>query len=116
MYAEHSIAYDNLTTYFYGFSYWRGDTCLSWDDTLDRLEFHSIEPVPVLGRGEYSQEGIYQIVKNLDLEKHEGVVVRPVREFTMSEFPTVVGKWVRENHVKTNDHWMHQEMKVNKLA
>jgi len=116
MYAQHSIAYTELASYFYGFSYWNGDTCYSWDDTVYRLEFHGITPVPVLGRGKYSQEAIHQIVRDLDLERQEGVVVRPARAFDISEFPCVVGKWVRPDHVKTNDHWMHQEMKVNGLS
>lgn len=28
---------------------------------------------------------------------------------------TQVGKWVRANHVQTDDHWMHQAVVPNKL-
>lgn len=115
MYAEHSIRYDNLDSYFYGFSYWRDDTCLDWDTTLERFEFHNIIPVKELGRGTFSKEGIHQISRDLDLNHQEGLVIRPVREFTLDEFPYVVGKWVRPNHVQTDDHWMHSAVVPNGL-
>ncbi|WP_444997397.1 RNA ligase family protein [Aliikangiella sp. IMCC44359] len=36
LFAQHSIAYKNLSSYFYGFSIWNEDNdCLSWKDTLE---------------------------------------------------------------------------------
>jgi len=35
MFAEHSIKYDELESYFYGFSVWDQTTCLSWDESIE---------------------------------------------------------------------------------
>ncbi|WP_211767419.1 RNA ligase family protein [Kutzneria sp. CA-103260] len=34
MYARHSVPYDRLDSWFYAFSVWAGDRCLSWDATV----------------------------------------------------------------------------------
>ena len=38
MFAKHSIYYDNLTTYLYGFHIWDNHKCLSWKETLEWFE------------------------------------------------------------------------------
>lgn len=52
---------------------------------------------------------------NLDLDKQEGYVVRTVDSFAYEEFNRSVSKWVRKDHVVTDDHWMHQAMILNTL-
>lgn len=39
----------------------------------------------------------------------EGVVVRSKFPFHYSQFERKLGKYVRENHVKTDEHWKHQD-------
>src|SRR5690349_14251690 len=34
LFARHSIAYEELRSWFYGFSVWDGDRCLGWDETV----------------------------------------------------------------------------------
>lgn len=34
MYARHSLAYDDLDSYLYGFSVWDADRCLPWEETV----------------------------------------------------------------------------------
>ena len=51
LYAEHSIAYDDLESYFYGFSVWDDQICFSWDETLEMFKSWNVTPVPVLYRG-----------------------------------------------------------------
>ena len=47
LYAKHSIHYDNLPSYFMGFSMWQGETCYSWDDTKEMFDLIGITPVEV---------------------------------------------------------------------
>lgn len=109
VYAVHSIEYSNLESYFYGFSVWEDTTCLSWDDTVEYFELLGITSVPVLYRGRYDE----QVIKSLNIEKKEGYVIRLVDSF--NDFAQSVAKYVRPNHVQTEFHWMHGEVKPNKL-
>jgi len=119
MFAEHSIPYDQLKSYFYGFSVWNDrNQCLSWDDTQEWFELLGIQSVPVVYRGIYDEEAIKEATKYItsNPDEHEGYVVRIVDSFDMSEFRKVVGKYVRKGHVNTIKHWMHgQRVVPNKL-
>lgn len=115
MYARHSIAYDELETYFYAFGYWDGNTCLDWDTTLALFDRWDFTPVPTLWRGKFDETILREIADDLDLERQEGYVVRVVDSFKLNEFSTAVAKWVRPGHVQTNTHWMHSEIIPNKL-
>lgn len=47
----------------------------------------------------------------------EGIVVRTKFPFHYSQFERRIGKYVRENHVKTSDeHWKHKEKKKNQIG
>ena len=113
LYAKHSIFYMDLKSYFYGFSIWENDRCLSWDDTLMWFTLLDIVSVPVLYRGVYDEDTIKRI--SIDENIQEGYVVRITHEFNISDFPICVGKYVRKNHVNTNEHWMNQKIIPNKL-
>lgn len=108
VYAEHSIHYKDLKTYFYGFSIWNSNNeMLSWDETLEWFDLLGIEPVPVLYRGPWN-EGL---LKNLwepvaDGNECEGYVVRDTGTIRYCEFRYKVGKFVRYNHIQTNKHWL----------
>lgn len=113
VYAQHSIVYDDLDTYFYGFSYWEGDRCLSWDDTEVLFKLLNITPVPVLYRGIFDEHTLHSLEMIMDFERQEGYVVRLADSFTMADFPRAVAKYVRKGHVQTDEHWMHKEIKPN---
>lgn len=117
MFATHSIKYENLDTYFYGFSIWNEkNICMSWDDTKFWFELFNIKPVPVLYDDIYDEQKIKDIWNRLDYNTNEGYVLRIADEFSMSDFKNVVGKFVREKHINSVKHWMHgQKMEVNKL-
>lgn len=54
LYAVHSIAYENLRSYFQVFAIWdKRNVCLSWDETVEWCALLGLEPVPVLGRGRW---------------------------------------------------------------
>lgn len=115
LYAKHSIEYDDLPSYFLGFSMWNGDECLSWDETLEYFELLGIQPVPVMYRGLFDEALLRRLPETMDLEKQEGFVVRFAASFKHGEFGLRMAKWVREKHVQTDDHWMFQKVVPNKL-
>jgi hypothetical protein len=46
---------------------------------------------------------------------HEGFVVRNADSFMLSDFENSIAKFVRRNHVQTDEHWMLKEVTPNKL-
>ncbi|MEV5952758.1 RNA ligase family protein [Streptomyces sp. NPDC051987] len=115
MFARHSIAYDDLDSYFYGFSVWdaRG-RCLDWDRTVVFLRGLGV-PVPrVLWRGLFDERALRAL--RVDTGRQEGYVVRVADGFDAQEFGDRVAKWVRAGHVRTDAHWMHTAVTENRLG
>jgi len=109
MYAKHSIFYDNLPSYFLGFSIWNErNECLSWEDTLEWFDLLGIIPVPIISHGTYDERLIRKVTENYigDCTHHEGYVIRIADSFPVSQFRNVVGKYVRKDHIRTVTHWM----------
>jgi hypothetical protein len=115
MYARHSIAYDSLDTYFYGFSVWDEDACLSWEDTLTIFEVLDIQPVPQLWSGVFDETAIRGICEGIDEKTTEGIVIRAADSFELARFGENIAKYVRAGHVQTDDHWMHGPIIANNL-
>lgn len=106
MWAEHSIHYTDLPSYFLGFSMWNErNVCLSWDDTLQYFELLGITPVTVLYDGVWDEVKIRAIEKTMQWDKDEGYVIRLADSFPYSEFKNSVTKFVRKGHVQTSKHW-----------
>lgn len=118
LYAKHSIHYENLKTYFMGFSIWNNkNVSLSWDDTQEWFNLLNIVSVPVLYDGIYNKEKVAEITKNLDRENSEGYVIRLAKEIPYSQFRTSVAKYVRKNHISSENHWFFgKKMVVNNLG
>lgn len=114
LYARHSIAYDALTSYFMAFSAWNDrNECLSWQESKLFFEQLGLETPKELYLGLWCEETIRNI--DLDIEHQEGYVVRIADRFHFNEFPQCVSKWVRTDHVVTDQHWMHAEVITNGL-
>ncbi|MEV4679337.1 RNA ligase family protein [Streptomyces kurssanovii] len=115
MFARHSIAYDDLESYFYGFSVWDElGWCLDWDRTVAFLRDLGV-PVPrVLWRGVFDERALRALKP--DLARQEGFVVRTADGFMAEEFGRRVAKWVRAGHVRTDTHWMHAAVVPNGLG
>lgn len=47
--------------------------------------------------------------------EQEGYVVRNANEFPVEKFSSCVAKFVRAQHVQTDDHWMHRSVIPNHL-
>lgn len=106
LWAEHSIHYADLKSYFYGFSLWNErNECLSWDETLEYFALLSVTPVDVVYDGIWDEAAVRKLAAELDTKKHEGLVVRVAKGFKYGEFRRSVAKWVRANHVQTTKHW-----------
>jgi len=116
VFAQHSIAYKNLDSYFYAFSVWRKDYCFSWDITCKYIQTLNITLVPVLYDGIWDEK----VCRNLMREATEkglmeGYVVRLADGFRIEDFSISVAKFVRKDHVQTDEHWMHKPIVINKL-
>jgi len=106
MWAEHSIHYNDLKSYFLGFSIWDDiNRCLSWDETMEWFDLLGITSVPVLHRGIFSEKTCHDIEKDLRWDKDEGYVVRLAEGFTLAQFKNSIAKYVRKGHVQTTKHW-----------
>ena len=106
VWAEHSIHYDSLPSYFLGFSIWNErNECLSWDETMLWFKLLDITPVPVLYRGPFDMAVLAKVEASLNWEKDEGYVIRTGAGFKYGEFKNKVAKYVRKGHVQTTKHW-----------
>lgn len=118
LYAKHSIYYDDLPAYFMVFSIWCGDTCLSWSRTIQICIELGLYKVPFFFAGTITGQETFDFIHGKFVEffaKHEGYVLRIEDNFTLDNFQTSVAKYVREGHVQTDKHWMHQKVVPNKL-
>lgn len=112
LYGEHSIHYDRLTAYWYIFAVTNGDIWYSWDDVCVVSDILNQPHVPELWRGIIkSEEQLHNLIDTFmsqpstyGIEK-EGCVIRVVDEFGFPDFSKYVCKWVRPNHVQTDEHW-----------
>ena len=116
LYVRHSIKYDNLPSYFMIFSVWNeNNECLSWDDTELAAAALCLHTVPVLYRGIFDEEVVKKIAKEAVDRGGEGIVVRLADGFKYNDFDKSIAKYVRRNHVQTNEHWSHGKIENNLL-
>ena len=122
IFAVHSIEYGSLESHFQVFGIWQGDLCLSWDATSEWCELLGLNLVPVLYDGPWQGEAhavkLWEDFKAAlpEGQDSEGFVVRLAEAITYDGFRDACFKLVRKNHVQTDEHWLHQEMRVNQLA
>lgn len=116
LYAQHSIKYNHLVSYFMGFSVWNKELCLSWDETQEWFDIFSIISVPIVYRGIYSDDIVKMCAKSVIENGGEGVVVRLTSSFLYKDFSKSVAKYVRKNHVQTDKHWSLSSIEKNELA
>jgi hypothetical protein len=122
LYAVHSIEYANLDSHFYVFGIRdAGKTWLSWDDTVFWSGVLELPTAPVLFRGTTAEAAEHEaLVKSIASGRGsfgpldaasgadtimEGLVTRPAAAFAVQEFSELVSKYVRKDHVATDEHW-----------
>lgn len=117
LYARHSIGYDELKDYFQVFSIWdEQNFCLSWDETAEWCALLDLKHVLVIDRLVLRDERFLRdITDQIDTDVSEGIVVRLAGRFHYTEFEQYMAKWVRPNHVTTDEHWKHGPLVPNTL-
>lgn len=114
LFGEHSIHYDNLKDYFHIFAVnnLKENIWYSWKDVKDFATMLEIPHVPELWKGIINTEAELQTLVNIFVpgkskygDTIEGVVIRITDSFPIEDFPKYVCKWVRPNHVQTDEHW-----------
>jgi hypothetical protein len=119
LYAEHSISYDKLSSFFVLFGIAdENNNALSWREVEEYGEMLGLTVAPVIYKGIWDEEaiqGLWPFSSAYGAEA-EGYVVRTASGFPMSQFSDYVAKFVRSNHVQTKDHWMHSTIKANQIA
>ncbi len=115
LYAVHSIEYSNLEHYFYVFAIRELDKWFSWEEVNQYAKLLDFPVVPVIEReilpeemGQKKFEDYiikYATGKSMLGGKKEGLVLRVKREFRNEEFSDCMLKWVRSDHITTDEHW-----------
>lgn len=117
--AVHSIEYDGLPEYSHVIGV-RDDDWWDWDATCELATNLCLPTVPLLHRGVLRDKRDLELLTNLLGHGpsiyggvREGIVVRRVMgcELWMGG----IAKWVRAGHVQTDEHWMFQKFKPQKL-
>lgn len=102
------------------------DMWLSWPETERVSEVLGFPTTPVLYCEDDNDEPTFET--NHDARKKligyardvidkggEGIVVRSKFPFHYGQFEIKLGKYVRENHVKTDEHWSHKNVTQNNI-
>lgn len=139
MYAKHSIHYGcphdgcgggcdaappvNDIFLVFGVFDTRYNLWLSWPETQQVADEIGFPTTPVIygpvfdipsfkGGGQVEQQFLDYMTQQGEEavdEGHEGIIVRSMYPFHYGQFPRKLGKFVRPNHVTTDEHWMFQE-------
>ena len=113
LYGEHSIKYDLLRHYFHIFAVHNDERWYSWEEVVEMAEILRVPHVPelnIVSKVEH-EEQIKEIIDDLMSKpsvygkEKEGIVMRVADSFAIDYFPHYVCKYVRANHVQTDEHW-----------
>lgn len=119
VYAKHSLSYAALPAYYMLFSVWNElNVCLSWDETEEWAQRLGLVTVPVLYRGIWDEDAAKACYTKQSCcgGEQEGYVVRLASAFAYDDFKRSVAKFVRKNHVQTDEHWLSKPIEPNQLA
>ena len=126
LYARHSIGYDKLPSYLMVFGVRNLTTNMwaSWEEVEMWAEELGAPTVPVLAKEswlnrEWKLRDLTESLAALPSRcggVREGVVVRKAAGFSDADFGLSLAKWVRKDHVQTDDHWKTQAIVRNKVV
>lgn len=121
LWAEHTIKYHDLESYFYVFSIWYTDNqnfCCNWQTTKELAEVLELTMVPVIYEGIYDPELIDRLFCN-EYDMNEGYVIRTVEGFKYEDFGKHVAKYVKPKFQQavnsSTKHWLYDKIESNKL-
>jgi len=111
-YAVHSIEYTKMQSFFWVIGVLVADTWASFPAVGGWASVLNLPTVPVLYTGRVSSRTELQcLIDKLAVRKsslggpQEGLVVRCVDNFHTLDFPAYVAKYVRADHIQTDEHW-----------
>ena len=125
LYAKHSIHYNNLPDYFLVFGVWdEYNQCLPWDEVVFYAEELGLKTVPELCRFDWASEaeakrhimGLYEDYCKTSKDPVEGFVIRIADAIPYRDWKRCTAKWVRTNHVQTDEHWISGEVTPNAVS
>jgi hypothetical protein len=64
---------------------------------------------------QFSPITLKEFSKEYNTSIKEGYVIRNRESFHFDSFSENVAKWVRSNHITTDEHWMQQKIIPNQL-
>lgn len=122
LYAVHSIEYRKLENHYYVFGIRQHGQWLSWEETkfyAHLLDFPTVPEIRILSTPQdrsafevevlsiVSQPGAMGTMDAFTGKPctMEGVVTRDAAGYAVQDFQHRVFKYVRKNHVKTDEHW-----------
>lgn len=117
MFYKHTVEYDDLESYFYGFSIRTNQLFLDWALTTRVFKKMDIKHPKVIYKGIYDKDAILEAFRDYDDSKNnrcEGFVVRNSDIFRMPNFSSNVAKFVKSSFVLPDQHWRHAPKIINK--
>ena len=110
--AIHSIEYGILDSYFYTFGVREKNIWLDWKSVEEYAYLLDLKVVPVLFKGIIKDKSQLELLVNKFMSEEsllggekEGIVIRNSNSFDGDFFNQNVMKYVRANHVTTDEHW-----------
>lgn len=109
---------------------------LSWPETEEVADDIGFETAPVVAAPhDFTDDPRSEVITEFERERpevdlagyttslaeqyidrgHEGLIVRSAYPFHYGQFGQRLGKFVRPNHVETDEHWSHQEVTRNEV-
>lgn len=110
---KHTCFYDNLESFFYVFSIWVNDLCLSYDETINICNDLGLVHCPIIYEGVYNKNLILDIFSKID--NHEGFVIRLADSYNIADFGISLNKFVSKDFVLPSEHWRYLPKEYNKL-
>ncbi|GAA4843575.1 RNA ligase family protein [Algivirga pacifica] len=111
LYGIHSIEYTHLPSHFFVFAIREGDLWFSWEEVMFYAQLMDLPTVPVIYQGKFLENQIENMIAE-EMQKGsqlggecEGFVFRNANAFHTDDFKRNVLKYVRPNHVTTDEHW-----------
>ncbi len=121
LYAIHSIEYTDLDEHFFVFGVRHLDKWLSWEEVEFYAQYFGLPTVPVVQEvepldAESFESDLLEIVREPSVFESvdnftktpccmEGVVTKNKGEYPVEDAMHHVFKYVRKDHVKTDEHW-----------
>jgi len=90
----------------------------SWNDVKNMSNILNVPTVPIVKEEVYKKDweliqDVSNIAENVIKQGHEGVVIRIKYPFHYGQFSNHIAKYVRPNHVQTDEHWSAQSIIKN---